>query len=105
LHTKAISLTSCSADSIDDGAAVLKHSIALASFPLNKSSKYQYKIYAFVHPDAMECSKSFELLGYEVQVKNTPIDVTQIKGDFLREKVVKTGMYVCQLHDMSKNEK
>lgn len=74
----------------------MKHSIALASFPLNNKSKYQSKMYAFVHPDAMECSKSFEKLGYQVEIKNTPIDVTQIRGDFLREKVVKTGMF-CKI--------
>eukprot|EP00557_Chaetoceros_sp_GSL56_P007062 CAMPEP_0176504216 /NCGR_PEP_ID=MMETSP0200_2-20121128/15803_1 /TAXON_ID=947934 /ORGANISM="Chaetoceros sp., Strain GSL56" /LENGTH=480 /DNA_ID=CAMNT_0017903609 /DNA_START=33 /DNA_END=1476 /DNA_ORIENTATION=+ len=85
----AISLTSCGAESIDDGAAVLKHSIALASFPLNENSKYRY-----IHPDAMECSKSFEILGYNVLIKETPIDVSQIKGDFLRERVVKSGC--CQ---------
>ena len=90
-----MSLTSCNAEFIADAAAVLKHSIALASYPLHPDSKYGYKIYAFIHPEAMECSKPFQVLGYEIQVKETPIDVTQIKGDFLREKVVKTGEFWC----------
>jgi hypothetical protein len=87
----AVSLTSCGATYIADGAAVLKHSIALSSYPLNKDSKYAYKMFAFVHPQAVECSQPFEKLGYEVQVRETPIDASKIKGDFLREKVVITG--------------
>jgi hypothetical protein len=47
----------------------------------------------FAHKDALECSKPFEQLGYEVQIKDTPIDVSKIKGDFYREHVVNSGTY------------
>jgi len=90
----AVSLTSCGASNMADGAAVLKHSIALSSYPLNKNSKYAYKIFAFVHPQAVECSEPFEKLGYEVQIRETPIDASKIRGEFLREHVVKSGC--CQ---------
>ena len=92
----AVSLTSCGASNMADGAAVLKHSIALSSYPLNKNSKYAYKIFAFVHPQAVECSEPFEKLGYEVQIRETPIDASKIRGEFLREHVVKTGAYMTQ---------
>jgi hypothetical protein len=74
-----------------DAAAVLKHSIHLNSYPQNTNSSYNYKMIAFVHPEAMGCIHPFQKLGYEIQIKETPIDPTKIKGDFLREKVDKTG--------------
>ena len=92
-YPPAVSLTGCNAGFTADGAAVLKHSIELSSYPVNKNSKYSYKMILFAHKDALECSKPFEKLGYEVQIKDTPIDASKIKGDFLREHVVKTGPY------------
>jgi len=87
----AVSLTSCSAKFTADGAAILKHSIHLASYPINENSKYSYKMFLFVHPSALECSKPFEKLGYEVLVKEVPINVSEIEGTFLREHVYKSG--------------
>ena len=46
---------------------------------------------AFIHPDATECMEPFVKLEYEIHIKNTPIDPSQIKTEFLRERVVKTG--------------
>lgn len=46
---------------------------------------------AFVHPDAVPCSEIFRELGYEVQIRETPFNVTDIKGEFLREHIVKSG--------------
>mmetsp|Transcript_15179 Transcript_15179/g.18479 ORF Transcript_15179/g.18479 Transcript_15179/m.18479 type:complete len:460 (-) Transcript_15179:60-1439(-) len=88
----AISLTSCSAATyLADGAAVLKHSIKLSSYPHNKQSRYKFKMVAFVHPDATECMGLLEKLGYDVMIKETPIKISEIKGKFLREHVGKSG--------------
>jgi len=87
-------LTGCGSTYLVDGAAVLKHSIELTSYPLNKESKYASKMFAFVHPEAEKCSAPLKTLGYEVLIKETPIDASKIRGDFLREKVVQSGC--CQ---------
>jgi len=87
----AVSLTSCSANFITDGAAVLKHSIRLSSYPHSKKSSYGYKMVVFVHPDALSCIEPFKKLDYEIHIKETPIEVSKIRGQFLREHVYKTG--------------
>jgi hypothetical protein len=46
---------------------------------------------AFVHPTAESCSDIFRSLGYTVQIRDTPFNVTDIKKQFLRENVVKSG--------------
>lgn len=46
---------------------------------------------AFVHPNAESCSHVFSDLGYTIQIRDTPFDVTKIQGKFLREHVVKSG--------------
>ncbi len=97
MFTPAVSLTSCKADFMGDGAAVLKHSVDLSSYPTNKNSKYLSKMILFVHKDAVECSEPFKKLGYEIQVKDTPINVSEIKGDFLREHVANTGVLFSQV--------
>lgn len=92
LNNVAISITSCSqGDIIADAAAVLKHSIHLSSYPSNKQSKYNYQMVAFVHPEATACIPPLQILNYEIHIKDTPIDVSQIRGDFLRENVQQTG--------------
>jgi len=75
-----------------DGSAVLKHSVHLNSFRYNSSrSKYDYKMVVFVHPSAISCSAPFEAIGYEIQVRDTPINVSEIQGEFLKTNVVKSG--------------
>lgn len=86
-----VSLTSCNAKFTLDGAAVLSHSIRLASYPTHPTSQYASKMIVFAHPDASECLDPFYKLGYDIRIKDVPIDVTQIKGDFLREHVIKSG--------------
>lgn len=87
----AISLTGCG-DDLTDGGAVLKHSIHLSSSQNPMSgSRYDYKMIAIVHPAAMECSKQLEALGYKLLVRDVPVPVEEIKGDFLRERVVNNG--------------
>ncbi|KAL9187354.1 hypothetical protein ACHAXT_001457 [Thalassiosira profunda] len=105
----AVSLTSCGASgdrhdnikngghssdpSFHEGAAVLKHSIHLSSVRNYHQSKsvYDYDMIAFVHPNAEGCSDVFRELGYQVQIRETPFNVTDIQGKFLREHMVKSG--------------
>lgn len=46
---------------------------------------------AFVHPNAESCSNVFRDLGYTVQIRETPFNVTDIKLKFLKEHIVKSG--------------
>ena len=102
----AVSLTSCGQTStsshgsgghssdpnLHEGAAVLAHSIHLSSIRNpDSSSYYDYKLVVFVHTDATQCSDVFSDLGYEVFVRDTPFNVTDIRGTFLREHIVKSG--------------
>jgi hypothetical protein len=100
----AVTVTSCGADYILDGAAVLKHSIELSSYP-NKNSNYSSKMIAFFHPNAMNCADIFENLGYEIQVKEVPFKVANIKGDYLRKHIDQAGACtVVSVKDRSKNK-
>lgn len=46
---------------------------------------------AFVHPNAESCSNVFRDLGYVIQIHETPFNITDIKGQFLREHIAKSG--------------
>ena len=75
-----------------DAAAVLKHSIHLTSI----RSRYSYQMYVFIHPIAVNCTLPLwphltNNLKYKILVRDTPINVTEIRGDFLREKVTRSG--------------
>jgi len=85
----AVSLTACG-PFLTEGAAVLQHSIHLASYPFG-GSNYAYKMYLFAHPSAKDCIEPFVKMGYNVLIKDTPINASEIKTDFFREHVVKTG--------------
>ena len=90
-----ISLTGCpkgTDDPLIDGAAVLKHSIHLNSHANPESgSRYGYKMYAIVHPDAIDCAGPLFDIGYDLLIRDVPVPVDEIKGDFLRTKVVDNG--------------
>jgi hypothetical protein len=58
-----------------DRAAVLHQSIRLAS---QKSHRYDYHMYAFVHPDAGGCAPILRNLGYRVQIRDTPFNESMI---------------------------
>lgn len=78
---------------ISDGAAVLKHSIHLNSIqnPHSESS-YDYKMFALVHPEAESCARSaLEPLGYEILIRDVPVPLNEIEGEYLREKVPANG--------------
>mmetsp|Transcript_24062 Transcript_24062/g.58102 ORF Transcript_24062/g.58102 Transcript_24062/m.58102 type:complete len:450 (+) Transcript_24062:351-1700(+) len=73
---------------INQGAAVLAHSIKMAHA---ESNKYGYKMYALVHPSAKECSANLPKLGYTVLIRNTPFDKVDIQKTFLRENIGKAS--------------
>eukprot|EP00577_Skeletonema_sp_RCC1716_P011353 CAMPEP_0113378200 /NCGR_PEP_ID=MMETSP0013_2-20120614/3567_1 /TAXON_ID=2843 ORGANISM="Skeletonema costatum, Strain 1716" /NCGR_SAMPLE_ID=MMETSP0013_2 /ASSEMBLY_ACC=CAM_ASM_000158 /LENGTH=420 /DNA_ID=CAMNT_0000260395 /DNA_START=50 /DNA_END=1309 /DNA_ORIENTATION=+ /assembly_acc=CAM_ASM_000158 len=71
---------------ITQGAAVLQHSIHLAH--TTTSSKYDYQMYAIIHPAATSCSVTpMKQLGYQVLVRNTPFHNSDIQTKFLRENI------------------
>mmetsp|Transcript_464 Transcript_464/g.693 ORF Transcript_464/g.693 Transcript_464/m.693 type:complete len:495 (+) Transcript_464:306-1790(+) len=92
----AITVTSCpktSTSGMLDGAAVLQHSIHLnSSHSSSSSSQYSYQMYALVHPAAISCAKSqLEPLGYKILIRDVPVSLDQIQGEYLRTKVEKNG--------------
>ena len=78
---------------ITDGAAVLLHSIHMNSIRNAESgSKYDYKMYALVHPEAEHCARpTLEPLGYKILVRDVPVSLSEIEGKYLREKVSSNG--------------
>jgi alpha-N-acetylglucosamine transferase len=75
----AVSLTSCNfrkERTFLDAAVVLRQSIEAAS----RSSKYDYNVIAFIHPDAVDCALVMSKLGYEVKMRDTPFIVSQISN-------------------------
>lgn len=88
----AVSITGCGSDPITEGAAVLKHSIHLASVQNQQGSgRYGYQMYAIVHPEAESCAMPLRDLGYKILKCETPVAVADIKGKFLRERIEKNG--------------
>jgi hypothetical protein len=71
----AVSVTGCTGYLLD-AAAVLRHSIHIAS----RSSKYDYAMIAFVHPGAVECGVLLSKLNYEVKIRDTPFNETEISN-------------------------
>jgi hypothetical protein len=79
---------------IKDGAAILKHSIHLNSFRNYPQSQslYDYKMYALVHLEAESCARpALEPLGYEVLLRDVPVPLAEIEGQYLKEKVPSNG--------------
>ena len=50
---------------------------------MKKSLRYDYHMYAFVHPDAIEVKPLIEQLGYRVQIRDTPFNITDIQNQDL----------------------
>lgn len=86
-----VSMTNCGEDPFMEGAAVLKYSIHKASVHGNMGGRYDYKMVAIHHPDATECAKSLEDLGYELIERPTPVKVEEIQGEFLKERIESNG--------------
>ncbi len=84
-------ITGCGSDPFTEGAAVLKYSIDLTSIHGPKGGKYNYKMYIMYHPDAVECALPLMDLGFELVERQTPVNVSDIQGDILRERIVRNG--------------
>jgi hypothetical protein len=78
--TKFSSGKSTDKNTLFDRAAILHQSIKSA---MKLSSRYDYHIYAFVHPDAIEVKPLLESLGYRVQIRDTPFNITHIQNQNL----------------------
>mmetsp|Transcript_7894 Transcript_7894/g.23251 ORF Transcript_7894/g.23251 Transcript_7894/m.23251 type:complete len:519 (+) Transcript_7894:142-1698(+) len=87
----AVTITGCGSDPITEGAAVLKHSIHLASIHGPLGGRYDYKMYAIYHPQGRACAETLTALGYTLVERETPVAVKDIQGDFLRSKIEKNG--------------
>jgi len=71
-----------------DASLVLRHSIHnISSRNPQSGSKYDYKMYAIVHRQAVECSSILGDLGFEIIVVDPPVKKEEIKGDYLREHI------------------
>jgi hypothetical protein len=111
----ATTITSCQANSAGhkymDMAAVLAHSIHLSSIRNpNSTSTYDYQLYAFIHPDAMIassspsnntsspsswCADQMHALGYIVQARDTPINVSLIKRQSYVDRLLNPNSGCC----------
>jgi len=88
----AVTITKCEFTALADAAAVLIHSIHLASAKGNLGGRYNYQMYALYHPaEAEACVNPLEELGYEVVRRETPVAIEDIKGEYLRETVNASG--------------
>ena len=89
----AISLVKCgdkqsSAPGLVDAALVMRHSIHMTSVRNPDSgSKYDYKMYAIVHPNADKCSGVLKDAGFEVLIKEPPVNPSEIESEFLRQNI------------------
>ena len=77
---------------IHQGAAVLRHSIFLAhnnmkSKKQQQQRRYDFQMYALVHPSAKSCSSSLSKLGYTTLIRNIPFEKNDIRGQYLREHI------------------
>lgn len=70
-----------------DGAAVLAYSIVNSL----KGSNIKFSLIAFVHPSVNDSRSVLTKLGFHVIEAPTPINITAIQGDFLREKINNNG--------------
>ncbi|KAL7498825.1 hypothetical protein ACHAWT_010788 [Skeletonema menzelii] len=110
----AISLIKCSdkqssTSGLIDAATVLRHSVHQTSVRNpNSGSKYDYKMYAIVHKKAESCSHLLGDLGYHIIVKDSPVQTSEIRGDYLRKNVHKewccgadefVKLYAYTIHD------
>lgn len=81
----AVTVTGCSTFPLD-GAAVLKHSLSrLTSF------RYRYQFYAIYHPTASACVGPLASIGYTLLERDSPVNVSTIQGDFLRNHISSSG--------------
>lgn len=70
-----------------DGAAVLAYSIIKTT----RNSAYDISFIAFVHPNVTTSRVGLRRLGFHVIEVPTPVNITAIKYQFLREHIDKNG--------------
>ena len=94
----AVSITGCGSDPLSEGAAILKHSIHQVSSqgktdsdPSQRIGRYDYRMYAIVHPNAVSCGMTLKELGYTILKRDTPVAVQDIQGEYLRSHIEKNG--------------
>ncbi|GKY95788.1 hypothetical protein MPSEU_000539500 [Mayamaea pseudoterrestris] len=91
----AVSITSCNsgpyATSLADAAAVLKHSIHRASIHGTLGGRYDYDSFVISYPGAKECSAALEDFGWKVIERPILVNVSEIRGNHMRENVDNTG--------------
>jgi hypothetical protein len=87
----ASTVTGCGEEPFTEGAAVLKHAIHRTSIHGTMGGRYDYKMYIIYHPNAMECTLPLADLGFELIQRDTPVNVSQIQGDVLRERIASNG--------------
>eukprot|EP00591_Stephanopyxis_turris_P007307 CAMPEP_0195527096 /NCGR_PEP_ID=MMETSP0794_2-20130614/28550_1 /TAXON_ID=515487 /ORGANISM="Stephanopyxis turris, Strain CCMP 815" /LENGTH=490 /DNA_ID=CAMNT_0040657927 /DNA_START=227 /DNA_END=1699 /DNA_ORIENTATION=+ len=86
----AVSLIKCSKAGMTtgflDAAAILRHSIHKQSVHSNRG-KYSYKMYAIVHEQCKQHAPALETLGYTALVRDTPVKLEEMKGEYFRTHV------------------
>ena len=90
----ASTISNCGPDPFTEGAAVLKYSIDLTSASSSSSQsggKYDYEFYIMYHPDALQCVLPLQDLGFHLLERPTPVNVSDIQGDILRERIENNG--------------
>ena len=98
----AVSLVKCSDKittpvGLTDAGVVLAHSIHQNSIRNPASgSKYDYKMYAIVHEQAVACSGALASAGFELVIQKPPVQKQDIQSKYLRETIHKE---VCCGHD------
>ncbi|KAL7580788.1 hypothetical protein ACA910_001066 [Epithemia clementina (nom. ined.)] len=96
----AVSLIKCgdfqsTPEGLVDAALVMHHSIYKTSSRVG-ASNYDYKMYAIVHQDAERCSHILKDAGFEVLIKQKPVEPSEIQGEYLRKTIHKEW---CCGHD------
>jgi hypothetical protein len=92
-----VTITSCNGHEKDrtfqiiEGASVLRYSIHMNSMHGTNGGTYDYQMYAFYHPDAVDCASALTELGYIIHPRPTPVAVNEIQNQELRERIVKNG--------------
>jgi hypothetical protein len=96
-----ISLIKCgdmhsTSEGMSDAAMVLRHSVHLTSIRNHGISKYDYKMFAIVHKDAESCSQTLRDAGFEIMIRDVPIQVSELSDAYLRQYIHRA---LCCGHD------
>lgn len=87
----AVTVTACPPDFSTDAAAVLRHSIMRSSVQGTLGGRYDFDCIAFYHPQAEQCALVLGELGWKILQRPVFVNVSDIRGDFLRRNIEKNG--------------